>query len=97
MRAARIASIIISSFFIALVTVFGVVALTASEAPGETLINSTIGYLTIDLFFVALLYIPHRLKEHPRYPLANWIVFGINILMVLALFAVLYMGGKIEC
>ena len=97
MRAARITSIIISSFFIALVTVFGVAALTASQAPAETLVNSTIGYLTIDLFFVALLWIPHRLKAHPRYPLANWIVFGINILMVLALFAVLYLAVKIEC
>jgi hypothetical protein len=97
MRAARITSVIISSVFIVLVTMIGLLALSASQAPGETLVNSVIGYLTIDLFFVALLYIPHRLKEHPRYPLANWIVFGINILSVLALIAVLYVMSQIEC
>ena len=97
MRAVRITSVIISSIFIVLVTMIAILVLTRSQVPGETLVNSVIGYLTIDLFFVALLYIPHRLKEHPRYPLANWIVFGINILSVLALIAVLFLMSKIEC
>jgi hypothetical protein len=61
------------------------------------MVNAVIGYLTIDLFFVALLYIPHRLKDHPRYSLANWIVFGINILAVLALITILYLMSQIEC
>ena len=97
MKALRRTSVVISAICIAVTTIFWLGGIFQGTFKWTDLWQSTLFVAAVDLFFIGILWAPHRLKDSKYANISVWIAFGLSLTPLVVFFYILYRISQIQC
>jgi len=97
MRAARLSSIVISAICIAVSTIIWLGIEFQGPFKGTDFLQSTLFIAAIDLFYIGILWIPHRLKDSKYAAVSVWTGLALSLVPLILLFIIFYEMSGVIC
>src|SRR5690242_12463115 len=97
MRALRLTSVVISAICITVATIIWLGVEFQGPLRGADLLQSTLFIAVFDLFYIAILWVPHRFKDSKYAVISIWIGLALSLVPLILLFIILYKMNGIQC